>query len=109
MIFYDILLYTKAALHTRRLLVFYFQIFRRENLVVYKLCKRHIETSRKQNYGTESYRFISSIHDTLHTSVLYSRLLLQTVLGHILFLQQLGNTLCNSVIYRQVDTSDKKI
>ena len=99
--------YTKAALH-KAALSFYFQILRAEDLIIQKLRKGNIETFCEHHYGAQRNRFISSVHYTLHASVLYARLLLQAVLGHILFSQQLANTLCNSIIYSQANTSNKQ-
>jgi hypothetical protein len=68
-----------------------------------------MEASRKHNDGTQGHSFIPSIHNTLHASVLYSGFLLQAILGHIFFAEQLGNALCNSIIDSQTNTPDKKI
>ena len=52
-----------------------FYIFVSERVVVQKFRNRHSERLRQQDYRTQSYRLVPSVHNALHTAVLYSRLL----------------------------------
>lgn len=65
-----------------------------------------MKAARDQDHGAESDRFIPSVHNALHASVLNARLLLQAVLRHSLFGKQLGYTLRHRIIDSHANPSD---
>jgi len=70
--------YTKPP--TRAALIIEIEVGGIEYIVIEKFGQRHTEASGDHNNGAEGHGLVSTVHNTLHTAVLYTRALLQAIL-----------------------------